>query len=70
MQRHFPITDYKMSIAKRFQSLIYMINLYDICLLMMYVLFDLVIDSFCLVSIGVVKTHLCSRHISYFPYDR
>ena len=34
---------------------------------MMYSI-GLVIDKFCLAFIGVVKTHLCSKPISYFLY--
>ena len=51
-------------LAKRFQSLINIINRYT---LIMYSI-GLATD-FLFIFIGVVKTHLCSRPISYFPYE-
>ena len=66
------MTDYKMSyvfLLVYIRKTVPITDLYDHYTLMMYSI-GLVIDYFCLVFIGVGKTHLCSTPISYFPYDR
>ena len=60
------IHSYWYLLPKRFQSLIYMINTYRAYIDM--VLYWLSYGFFFIA--GVVKTHLCSRPISYFPNDR
>ena len=74
---HYLITDIKMSYVFSLASISKMVPITDYIIhipLMMYYIYIYWLSYrffFCLfVFIGVVKTHICSRSISYVPYDR